>query len=224
MSGGAKFDLILADWPWQYHAAGAVRRFRGTRKARAEDHYDTMSVEEMLFQFTHLIDGWAAPDCALLSWGTWPKMPDLVDLVRGLGFEHVTGLLVWAKSRQTIDEGQGLLLEPDLSRSLKPGLGHYTRLDTEYLTFARRGMPPLPLDRGIGQTVFAPVDEHSAKPAEAYERIERLWPKARRLEMFARRRRDGWFAWGNEVDGRRSDRASTGGGALPRGQASLWAG
>jgi N6-adenosine-specific RNA methylase IME4 len=209
------FDLILADWPWKYSESGAIRRFKGTRKARAEDHYETMTVEAMVDEFKPMLDGWAAPDCALLSWGTWPKFPDHVDLLRGLGFDYVTGLFVWAKSRKPVDEDQGFLMNPDFSRITKPGLGYYCRLDTEYVTFSRRGMPPLPLDRGVGQTIFEPVGDHSAKPAESYVRIERLWPEARRLEMFARRTRPGWAAFGDQVDKPTGPQAK-GGGASPR--------
>lgn len=42
---------------------------------------------------------------------------------------------------------------------------------------------------------------HSAKPVEVHQRIERLLGERRRVELFARRRRDGWDAWGNEVPG-----------------------
>jgi N6-adenosine-specific RNA methylase IME4 len=41
--------------------------------------------------------------------------------------------------------------------------------------------------------------EHSRKPDEIHRRIERLYPDAAKLEMFARRPMDGWDVWGNEV-------------------------
>lgn len=54
--------------------------------------------------------------------------------------------------------------------------------------------------RDVPEIVFAPVAEHSAKPDVVQARIERLWPEATaRLELFARRRRPGWAAWGNEA-------------------------
>ena len=48
------------------------------------------------------------------------------------------------------------------------------------------------------QVVIAPVTEHSEKPDEVYRRIERLYP-APRLELFARKPREGWTVWGDEV-------------------------
>ena len=43
------------------------------------------------------------------------------------------------------------------------------------------------------------VGEHSAKPDEVYRRIERLFPGPY-LELFARRERDGWTTWGDEIE------------------------
>jgi N6-adenosine-specific RNA methylase IME4 len=40
--------------------------------------------------------------------------------------------------------------------------------------------------------------QHGRKPDEQYERIERL-VAGPYLELFARERRAGWDAWGNEV-------------------------
>lgn len=57
-------------------------------------------------------------------------------------------------------------------------------------------------ERDVPEILFAPITEHSAKPDRAQDRIERLWPNAGpRLELFARRRRPGWAAWGKEAPG-----------------------
>ena len=47
--------------------------------------------------------------------------------------------------------------------------------------------------------MLAPKTEHSAKPDAVQERIEAMYPTARKLELFARRRRPGWDVWGDEV-------------------------
>ncbi len=62
-----------------------------------------------------------------------------------------------------------------------------------------RGRPRKLYDEAVCQTVFAPKQNHSKKPDEIQERIELMYPDATKLEMFARRRRDGWDAWGDEV-------------------------
>jgi N6-adenosine-specific RNA methylase IME4 len=59
---------------------------------------------------------------------------------------------------------------------------------------------PLPLaDEGVPHVVLAAKMEHSRKPDEIHRRIERLYPGATKLEMFARRPMNGWSVWGNEV-------------------------
>jgi N6-adenosine-specific RNA methylase IME4 len=50
----------------------------------------------------------------------------------------------------------------------------------------------------VHQVVIAPVGAHSEKPDEVYRRIERLYGGPR-LELFARKPRDGWTTWGDEL-------------------------
>ncbi|GAH45970.1 unnamed protein product, partial [marine sediment metagenome] len=47
---------------------------------------------------------------------------------------------------------------------------------------------------------YSPVNKHSKKPDEVYEIIETLYPNRQYLELFARNEREGWKAWGDEVD------------------------
>jgi N6-adenosine-specific RNA methylase IME4 len=41
--------------------------------------------------------------------------------------------------------------------------------------------------------------EHSRKPEVFYEMIETLYPKGKRIELFARTKRAGWHRWGFEA-------------------------
>jgi N6-adenosine-specific RNA methylase IME4 len=38
--------------------------------------------------------------------------------------------------------------------------------------------------------------KHSEKPTEVYDLIETMYPALPKLELFARKRRQGWTAWG----------------------------
>jgi N6-adenosine-specific RNA methylase IME4 len=53
--------------------------------------------------------------------------------------------------------------------------------------------------RSIRNLIAAPVREHSRKPDQLHADLEALYagPYA---ELFARQRRPGWDAWGNDVD------------------------
>jgi N6-adenosine-specific RNA methylase IME4 len=77
-------------------------------------------------------------------------------------------------------------------------MGYYTRQQTELCLLATRGKPAV-RDRGVRQLIIAPRREHSRKPDEQYERIERL-VDGPYLEMFARQKWPGWDSWGNEVE------------------------
>jgi len=49
------------------------------------------------------------------------------------------------------------------------------------------------------ENIISHVEEHSKKPDEVRERIERLMGDVPRIELFARQKADGWDVWGNEV-------------------------
>ena len=83
---------------------------------------------------------------------------------------------------------------------VKPGLGlgsYYLRNNTEHLLLGTKGRAPI-LYRVQPTWLFAPKQDHSHKPEEQYAVIERCSPGPY-LELFARRKRPGWQAWGNEV-------------------------
>jgi N6-adenosine-specific RNA methylase IME4 len=77
-------------------------------------------------------------------------------------------------------------------------LGNYLRNSTEHVLFATRGKAPVQF-KGQPTWLYAPLQDHSHKPEELYDIIERVSPGPY-LELFARRRRHGWLAWGNEID------------------------
>jgi len=79
------------------------------------------------------------------------------------------------------------------------------RFSHEYLLWfylPGRMLMPVKEYRGKYTTVVRePSTSHSAKPQAVYEMLERLFPEGNRIELFARKRRDGWDCWGNEVPG-----------------------
>ncbi|MDR2445768.1 MAG: hypothetical protein LBD58_00525 [Treponema sp.] len=78
------------------------------------------------------------------------------------------------------------------------GLGMYLRNATEHVLLGTRGKAPV-LCNAQPNWLFAPFQGHSHKPEELYPIIERVSPGPY-LELFARRRRHGWDAWGDEID------------------------
>jgi N6-adenosine-specific RNA methylase IME4 len=140
----------------------------------------------------------AARDCALFLWVTMPMLPQGLATMAAWGFQFSTCAFTWAK---VAVPGP---LEPvrrfDGWRLVKPqiGTGYWTRANAELCLLGTRGHPKR-MDSGVPQLILAPRREHSRKPPEVHERIERLMGPARRLEMFSRETRSGWTQWGLEI-------------------------
>lgn len=174
-----KYDVILADPPWQFHCWDGPRLQRRT----AESHYSTMSLEEICeLPVTNL----AASNCALFLWAVWPRIFDAEDVIRAWGFEYKTLAWEWVKLNPS---GLGFHM----------GMGHYTRANPEPCLLAVRGSMPVAVHNERNLLISC-VREHSRKPDEQYDKIEALYPDMRYLELFARRHRPGWHVWGNEVE------------------------
>lgn len=77
------------------------------------------------------------------------------------------------------------------------GLGVYLRNATEHVILGTRGRCPVKFKAQMNWGFF-PVQDHSHKPEEFLNIVERVSPGPY-LELFARRPRPGWKIWGNEV-------------------------
>ncbi|MGH6942690.1 MAG: MT-A70 family methyltransferase [Geminicoccaceae bacterium] len=84
-------------------------------------------------------------------------------------------------------------------RDFFTGLGFWTRANPEPCLLASRGQPKRRAGDVPKLLIAAPRREHSRRPDASYERIERLLPGPY-LELFARRTRPGWDAWGNQPE------------------------
>ena len=72
---------------------------------------------------------------------------------------------------------------------------------TEPVLCFKRGKIPQPRGtRNERQVVDWPRSKHSEKPREVQDRINRMFPSQKKLEMFARESYLGWDCWGNQVD------------------------
>lgn len=170
-----KYPVILADPPWRFVSWTEKGNGRS-----AEQHYPTMATEEIC-QLAIPADD----NCALFLWAVWPLLADALQVIKAWGFEYKTIAWVWAK------------LNPS-SMGFHTGLGYYTRANTEPCLLAVRGRMPTRV-KDVQALIVSPVRKHSHKPDEQYGKIERLYDGPY-LEMFARRKRPGWHAWGNEVE------------------------
>jgi N6-adenosine-specific RNA methylase IME4 len=49
---------------------------------------------------------------------------------------------------------------------------------------------------------FSANFKHSQKPEDLHNSLELMFPSANKIELFARRKKDGWVCLGNEIDGK----------------------
>jgi N6-adenosine-specific RNA methylase IME4 len=68
------------------------------------------------------------------------------------------------------------------------------------LLLGTKGAVPAPTQGTQGSSVInAPRREHSRKPDEAYDLIEKFFPSLPKIELNQRYARPGWDGWGNET-------------------------
>lgn len=108
------------------------------------------------------------------------------EVLKAWGFTYKTVALVWVKQNRKAD-------------SLFWGMGYWTRSNVEICLLGTKGRPKR-ASAGIHQVIISHVEEHSRKPKEAHERIIRLMGDVPRIELFARRKTEGFDVWGNEVE------------------------
>jgi N6-adenosine-specific RNA methylase IME4 len=131
------------------------------------------------------IEPLCAPDATLFLWCYTPSLDKAFEVIKSWGFTYTSTAFVWAKC------------EAHDPTRFRPGLGFTTRKQTELCLLAKRGHPKR-LHSDVEELIVAPRRQHSMKPDEAYERIDRLYDGPA-LELFARKNRPGWDAWGAEA-------------------------
>lgn len=167
-----KYRCLIIDPPWPMQK---IERDERPDQGIALD-YPVMALEQIADDQHVPVRAKADEHCHLYLWVTHKFLPAGMDLLGTWGFNYQC-VMTWRKNV-----------------GITPFSWMY---DTEHVLFARRGS--LPLSRlGLRLSFDAPVNGHSVKPDVFYERVLEASPGPR-LDMFARRERDGFTPWGNEV-------------------------
>jgi N6-adenosine-specific RNA methylase IME4 len=194
--GAGQYRTIYADPPWRYGDGCQGRPVVG--RERGSPTYDCLTVEDIcrlpVGELGH------AEGSLLFLWVTWPMLREAKPhrVMDAWGFRWV-GEIVWEK--------------PGL------GIGRWLRPATEVLCLGERGVNCKELlyhaQKGSWKSEEGPVWTgdfdaslpvlftprrlgHSVKPDQFYPIMERLFDGPR-IELFARRSREGWDRWGLEA-------------------------
>lgn len=211
------YRLIAADPPWEHDNYGQAKH------GAAKSAYDEMPLASLCEM---PVGSLAHPEGALLFlWCTGVQAADgvHVELARAWGFRLTTRIFSWVKvARACDDERCGHPWSAhEAPAVVDDAPGPCTRACecTGFVVRARRGPGSYSMQgvedvwlgvrgegwnrdrerRDVPEILFEPIGKHSAKPERIYDRIEALWRAAPRLELFARRRRAGWAAWGKQA-------------------------
>jgi N6-adenosine-specific RNA methylase IME4 len=173
-----RFGAILADPPWRF----TNRTGKVAPEHRRLKRYATMSFAEIE---ALPVAPLAAEQSHLYLWTPNALLPEALGVMQAWGFTYKTNI-VWYKVRR--DGG------PD-----GRGVGFYFRNVTELLLFGIKGkMRTLAPGRRQTNIITSRKQEHSRKPDDAYSIIEACSPGPF-LELFARRLRNDWTQWGDEL-------------------------
>lgn len=195
-----RFHWLDIDPPWHYET------YSDKGNGIAGKHYSVMTDEDIL---SLPINDLMEADSLCSLWATWPLLPIALECGKRWQLEYITCLFLQIKRYVGKDSQNSWFL----------GNGHYSRANTEpCLLFKKGDGLGLPSDRGIKQVVgdlpldfgmdqlfpellIARYEKHSKKPADCYAGIERMYPNASRIRLFARDHRPGWVSIGLEITG-----------------------
>ena len=168
-----KYQTILADPPWQM--SFILRKVRPSQVAMP---YPTMSLRDIC-NLGISLRPYLANNCNLFLWTTHKWLPKAFDVVKAWGFRYHC-LLTWNKLN-------GMTFFGFNRRS-------------EFVLYAYCGKITIMKTGDSFPTIFEEkLTTHSVKPQILYELIERKSPPPR-LELFVRKKRNGWDCWGNEIE------------------------
>lgn len=188
------YACIYADPPWHFRARTAMQAANWDSRRDVEKHYATMSLAEIA---ALPVSDIAAKDAHLFIWTTGPCLRQTFDVMEAWGFRYSAVAFTWVKLKRSIDTRQ-LRVLPTAESDLHVGLGLTTRKNAEFCLLGRRGSARRNA-KDVREIILSPVREHSRKPDEAAQRIER-YCDGPYLELFARAPRAGWSVWGNQTD------------------------
>jgi N6-adenosine-specific RNA methylase IME4 len=170
-----KYRTIVVDPPWAYNRVLSHKGANGKLIRGAASHYEVQTIADIA---AIPVGEWAEERAHLYIWITNTHLLEGhgYTLAKAWGFDPKT-ILTWIKD--------GI------------GMGSYFRNSTEHVVFCARNTLP-PERRDMPTHFRGKASAHSEKPAAFYDIVESMSPGPY-LDVFARKLRFNWDAWGNEV-------------------------
>ncbi len=165
-----KYNVIYADPPWPIDSMVLDKW-----ESPLTDKYEIMTIEEIKILN---VSSLAADDCSLFLWTTHKYLKEAFEVIDSWGFKYHC-CITW-------DKGSGW------------SLCGFHRI-TEFCLYAYKGKINIfQTGKFIPTLIKENKREHSRKPEIMYELIESHTPNPR-IELFARKERNEWKSWGNQI-------------------------
>ncbi len=223
---GKKYQVIVADPPWPFK--DSLKMSDVKRGAQAQ--YDTMTMQEI--QRLPVEKACNTDGAVLCLWVPSSLLQQGLDTMKAWGFEHkqtyiwvktkkhkFSRFTKWLKKsilkhkqvaydKFAYDRAVHAVIDNmpniDLNGELAFGMGRLFRQTHEVclIGISSNFVYKILQDKSQRSVSLAENLRHSAKPDDLQESLETMFPKARKLELFARRLRPGWTCLGNEIDGK----------------------
>lgn len=210
----ARFTVIVSDPPWQMSDPLTMSDV----KRGAASNYPVLDIAAI----KHLeVERLAAKDSVLALWVPSSILQDGLDTMKNWGYEHKQ-TVIWVKTkrdplkrllpRKLRSEGTGVN-EPtievrrlrkvaqqfDLNTILDFNLGRLFRQTHEICLLGTRGKIYGKMQNRSQRSVhFHHNLKHSQKPEFLQDQLDIVFPRVKKLELFARRDRKGWICAGLE--------------------------
>lgn len=173
------YGIIYTDPPWPQTKSN-FRKARPNQKKALD--YQTLSLDEIKSIHEDFFKQ-ADEKHNVFMWTIDKFLHETEQMMKELGYE-LHARIIW-----------------DKENGIAPAFT--VRFCHEYLLwFYKKGqmLKPVESQRGKWTTVLREqATTHSTKPEIAYQMIESMFPEAKKLEMFARKYRDGWDSWGDQL-------------------------
>jgi len=164
-----EYDVIVIDPPWKYYEG--EKYDNENYMGRVVAPYPTMTIPEI-----RNIKLPTADNCVLWLWTTHKFIWDAKEILDNWGFEY-KAILVWDKE--------------------KLGIGKTLRMQCEFCLVGIKGKPYWNL-KNQRDIISEARTTHSTKPETFYKLVESI-TTGRKLDYFARKQREGWDVYGNDV-------------------------
>lgn len=187
------YQVIVADPPWHFND-GLKKMGDGVRRS-AQSQYKTLSFDEIeALDVKSLAD---PTGCLLALWVPSSMLDRGLQVMNTWGFK-LKQTYVWVKLKKDF------ALEEDWNNGTRFGMGRLFRQAHEIALIGTSGKSVYPrLKNNSQRSVSFDLNKgHSIKPDTLQDRLDKMFPVADKLEIFARRNKQGWTCIGDGVTGR----------------------